>query len=1200
MFKKFFLFISLVLLELVTISHTFAATSNLTIRLIDHVSNVSLGGQKIDAYEKASDGALTWRAVRTTESNGQAQFHLDGLGNGKKYVLLARPFGYPVKSDELNATGWYGFRVGKLQVQVIDGQTGHGKGGHNINLKRWQTNGNHTWAMSATTDALGWVKLDPPDAGKIPYVLTAVSTTDGLEKLSPQLWSGPAIQFRLDNFALVAQLQDGISGAALAMQWVEAWEKLTDGSQVLRVKRQTDTGGAAKFDLEGLGSGRIYLLKAKPYLQAVDSGELTAPGPRPLKAGKLQVQILDGRTGNPFAWNEVTLLEKQVDGSLKWIAKVITDGTGLLKLDPVQLGVRPYILRAVSKVDGTPKDSPEYAAPGSYSFKVGGAGLTVRLIDHVSDTWLKGQGVHAYEKTSDGTLVWRAVRTTDSEGTASFDLEGLGSGKVYVLQAHPFGYWVKSDEISTAGFNGFRVGTTLVTLTDANNAVPLVGKTITAFEKLPNGTLRSAMQGITNALGQAKFDLTGLGKGAVYVLRASNPFGETKDYFSGLLTWKGAFAFALQKGKTNEPDHVLPVVKISSPSQTDKVVAGGFLLQGTASDNVAMKEVRAILTLPSGEVMNLPANYIAVNQTWALSTGALPNPAPGILHVKVQGVDTSQNVSEVSLELSLVNDTTPPVIAVNAPADGSVVPTGAFLVSGALTDNTLSPTLTAKVSGGGLASPEERTIEVASGSGRWAVMVAPDVAFSTSPITLSLTAKDGTGNTVTKVLQLNPGDVYRQAWHVLQRTGYGGGPDQLAEVVQTGPVNYIRQQLSPGSVDDSAFTNRQTSWGNGSYLATGYLRHALYSRKQLQEVMTAFWDNHFSTHWFKHKTDAYELNEVAAFRAHALGNFRNLLEISAKSPAMLYTLDGILSYMGNPNENYARELMELHTMGVTGGYSQTDVVEVARAFTGWTVKAGAFYFDAAKHDNGAKTVLGFTIAANGGQMDGERILNLVARHASTANRICSKLVTYFVSDAPVAGLVSRCSSTFLAQTDASDQIAQVLMTILNSPEFLGATYRGQKIKTPLELAINSTRNLGGESNGDDLAVELARMGMDLYTNPSPTGYAETGDRWISPGQLLSRIRFLDRLLAATPATGATQVALLAQVQAQGLETAEGVVGYLLQLGLGPTVTKAQRELGLNLLTRNGALPYFNWAPDAEIRLRQLEKAVMTMPEYQYQ
>ena len=148
--------------------------------------------------------------------------------------------------------------------------------------------------------------------------------------------------------------------------------------------------------------------------------------------------------------------------------------------------------------------------------------------------------------------------------------------------------------------------------------------------------------------------------------------------------------------------------------------------------------------------------------------------------------------------------------------------------------------------------------------------------------------------------------------------------------------------------------------------------------------------------------------------------------------------------------------------------------------------------------------------------------------------------------------------------------------------------------------MGATRSLSGLSSGTDLAVELATMGMDLYTNPSPTGYAEKGDRWISSGQLLARIRFIDRLLASAPVAGGTQINLLAQTQSRGLETAEGVVGYLLQLGLGPTVTKAQRVMGLNQLTKNGTRPYFSGADDAETRLRQLVKAIMALPEYQYQ
>ena len=1000
---------------------------------------------------------------------------------------------------------------------------------------------------------------------------------------------------------LTVRLIDHVSATNLIGHSVHAYEKQPDGSLVWRTQMVTDATGVSKFDLLGLGSGKVYVLQAKPSGYWVKSDEISTPGSYEFRTAKLQVQVLDGRNGSPYALSDVTLLEKQVDSSLKWISNLRTDSAGLLKLDPAQLGVRPYVLRAASKMDGTEKDSPEYTAKGKYTFTVGGVGVTVRLIDHVSNAYLSNEPVHAYEKQPDGALVWRAQTITDTSGLTRFDLAGLGSGKTYVFQTKPFGYWIKSEEINSSGYFGFRVGTTLVNLTDAGTTVPLPAKIITAYEKLPTGVLLWAGKGTTDGQGLMKIDLDRLDKGAIYVLQITNPFSDGKNYFSDLLSVKGVFKVALRKGMPNTPDKMPPAINITSPTIGDQVTAGGFQLFGTVSDDVALQGIRVILTQPSGVILDLPAIYNAGSHTWSLDTGTLPNPALGALHVLVRATDMGENVSEVGLDVSVVNDTTPPAITINSHVDGASVPTGGFVVSGTLTNNTLSSKLTAKLSGGGLPAAEERPIEVAAKSGRWAMMVAPDKLYTTSPLILTLTAKDRAGNTATKTLNLNPSDAYNQAWHVMQRIGFSGAPDEWSEVAKLGPVNYIQQQLSPNSVDDSAFTARQANWqDSGLYRATDYLRRALYSRRQLQEVMTWFWDNHFSTYFFKHKMPSFEMNEGAAFRAQALGNFRNLLGISAKSPAMLYTLDGVTSYMGNPNENYARELMELHTIGLTGGYVQTDVEEAARAFTGWTVKADSFYFNAAQHDNTAKQVLGVTLPANGGQADGEKILDMLARHASTANRICSKLVTLFVADTPVSALVSRCSSTFLAQAAAPDQIAQVLKLILNSPEFLGTAYRGQKFKTPLELALGSTRNLGGDSTGDDLAVELATMGMDLYTNPSPTGYPETGAQWISSGQLLSRIRFIDRLLAATPAPTSTQINLLAKTQALGLETAEGVTGYLLQASLGPNITKTQRVLGLNLLTRNGTSPYFNWLPDAEIRLRQLEKAVMALPEYQYQ
>jgi uncharacterized protein (DUF1800 family) len=567
----------------------------------------------------------------------------------------------------------------------------------------------------------------------------------------------------------------------------------------------------------------------------------------------------------------------------------------------------------------------------------------------------------------------------------------------------------------------------------------------------------------------------------------------------------------------------------------------------------------------------------------------------------VQAVDRDLNVAEAHLMLALIDDVTPPAIEILSHKEGDRVPTGGFLVSGRVTDDTLMPALTARVTGGGLTTAEERSIEVAPASGRWSLMIAADEAFSASPITLTLTARDDAGNTARQTVHLNPTDDERQAWHVLQRTSFGAAPGQVKAVAQDGVREFLRRQLHSGSVDDTAFEQRQAGWLDaGGYVATDLLLHAVYSRRQLQEVMTWFWDNHFSTDYGRHGRGEYEQQERAAFLAHALGRFRDLLGISARSPAMLITLDGVNNRKGAANENYARELMELHTLGIDGGYTQKDVVEVARAFTGWTVKERRFLFDADRHDAGEKNVLGGTLPAGGGMEDGELVLDRLARHPSTARYICSKLVTLFVDDQPMEGLVQQCVAEFLAQADAPDQMARVLWTILDSTEFLGPVHRGRKLKTPLEFLVGAARNLGLETNGDDLALEMKRLGMDPFSCAVPTGYAEMGDAWLSSGLLLARMSFLDRLLSGDAAAGSSHVDLLGQMQAAGLETAEGVAGRMLEMVLGPTATRGLRDFGVEILTEGGASPYLPWAPDAEARLRRLGKAILGLPAYQYQ
>ena len=321
------------------------------------------------------------------------------------------------------------------------------------------------------------------------------------------------------------------------------------------------------------------------------------------------------------------------------------------------------------------------------------------------------------------------------------------------------------------------------------------------------------------------------------------------------------------------------------------------------------------------------------------------------------------------------------------------------------------------------------------------------------------------------------------------------------------------------------------------------LLRAVHSERQLQEVLTDFWFNHFNVFAGKGPTRAYVTAfERDAIRPHVLGDFRQMLEAVAGSPAMLFYLDNwqnvspstqltraIGRVPAGPtrprqpadrtpqqtpqmrrgiNENYARELLELHTLGVDGGYTQEDVVNVARAFTGWTMRPreeAAFLFVPALHDRGPKTVLGHTIEAGGGIEDGRRVLDLLATHPSTAHHIARKLAQKFVSDTPPPALVESAARRF---RETRGNLREVTRTIITSPEFLAADVRRTKMKTPLEFVASALRATGADVRTALPAVRALRdLGMPLYFCQPPTGYDEAADAWVSSGALVARMNF---------------------------------------------------------------------------------------------
>ena len=354
----------------------------------------------------------------------------------------------------------------------------------------------------------------------------------------------------------------------------------------------------------------------------------------------------------------------------------------------------------------------------------------------------------------------------------------------------------------------------------------------------------------------------------------------------------------------------------------------------------------------------------------------------------------------------------------------------------------------------------------------------------------------------------------------------------------------------------------------GELIAQKIIR-AVHGESQLKELLVDFWFNHFNVSITNNKarvfTPSFEKNAVRPF---VLGRFEEMLEATAKHPAMLFYLDNGLSrseaeatttleyrrslrkpgrFRRNApvniggksrqrgiNENYARELLELHTLGVGGGYSQQDVIEVARAFTGWTVHSryrtgdlpktdptkwrhlggvrdGFFVFNPARHDANPKVILGTQFGKGGGIEEGEKVLHLLAEHPATARFIATKFARRFVSDQPPEALVERLAQSF-SQTDGD--LKALVVTLVQAPEFWQAEFVAGKVKSPFELAVSAIRALDGEvENAKPLARWIRKMGQPLYAYQAPTGYPDSGRFWLNSGTLIHRLEFAAGLVS---------------------------------------------------------------------------------------
>ncbi len=412
--------------------------------------------------------------------------------------------------------------------------------------------------------------------------------------------------------------------------------------------------------------------------------------------------------------------------------------------------------------------------------------------------------------------------------------------------------------------------------------------------------------------------------------------------------------------------------------------------------------------------------------------------------------------------------------------------------------------------------------------------------------------------------ELSPRD---SALHALNRLAYGPRPGEVDRVAALGVMHWIDQQLDPARLPDRILARRERDFAvlaldaaalaevfknarrerrresmegmTPSSDAIGQLLQvvgqvqqlavvrAVLSERQLQEVMTDFWVNHFNVYSGKGADRVLMPVYIEhTIRPRALGKFADLLLATAQSPAMMFYLDNWESVATGavppgvdrpggratkgargPNENYARELLELHTLGVDGGYTQRDVMEVARLFTGWSIarpaQSGRFQFNAWAHDAGEKTVRGVRFPAGGGQEEGIRLLRLLANDPATMRFVSHKLCARFVRDEPPDGCVDDAVAAWQRSGGA---ITDVVRAIVRTPDFWSAQTIRAKIKTPLEFVVSAVRAVGGEPDTThELAEVVGRLGQPLYMEPSPAGYPESQEEWVNSGALLHRM-----------------------------------------------------------------------------------------------
>lgn len=440
------------------------------------------------------------------------------------------------------------------------------------------------------------------------------------------------------------------------------------------------------------------------------------------------------------------------------------------------------------------------------------------------------------------------------------------------------------------------------------------------------------------------------------------------------------------------------------------------------------------------------------------------------------------------------------------------------------------------------------------------------------------------------------------AAHLLRRAGFGGTPAEIERLVQLGRERAVDYLLDYEQIDDSAMEQGLQQYIQSQNLdltqfrpiQVWWLYHMIYTRRPLLEKMALFWHGHFATAIKKVAIAPLMLQQNQLFRRSALANFEAFVVAVAQDPAMILWLDNNTNIKDSPNENFARELFELFTLGIrdpiTGQprYTEQDIKEAARAFSGWTIRRGQFYFNASQHDYGQKTVLGQT-----GNWNGDDIVRFACAERSTGRFIAKKLWKFFAYENPESQIIEELAEVYFAKQYS---IKAVLRVLLLHEEFYSERARFAAIKSPIDLVVGAMRQLEAGYNIRALPLFLASMEQDIFNPPDVSGW-DGGLKWINTATMLVRYNFANALVTARGGNAGTfsPEKLLA---GRNLQTPEELVDYCLRL-LGPLrVSATTRQLFADYL-RDGAGGAFRLdAATIDRKVRGLLHLITTLPHYQ--